>query len=99
MDEPKTYIAVIPGQLPNANDYIDACRRNRYAAASLKRKAQEQIWLGLVKLPKGKWKKVSAVFQWYEKNKRRDKDNISFAQKFFWDAMQEYNILPNLAIS
>ena len=35
------------------------------------------------------------IFSWYEKNQRRDKDNIAFAKKFILDALQEMKILKN----
>ena len=35
------------------------------------------------------------LFRWIEKDKRRDKDNISFAKKFILDALQEADILRN----
>ena len=34
---------MIHGKLPSLNEYIDACRRNRYQAAKMKRDAEELI--------------------------------------------------------
>lgn len=35
------------------------------------------------------------TFNWYEKTKRRDKDNIAFSKKFILDAMQKAKIIKN----
>ena len=34
-------------------------------------------------------------FCWYEKNRKRDPDNICFAKKFILDAMVKNHVLPN----
>lgn len=49
----------------------------------------------MVKLAGTKIEKGTIEFSWYEKNKRRDKDNVAFAKKFILDAMQEMGILEN----
>jgi Holliday junction resolvase RusA-like endonuclease len=34
-------------------------------------------------------------FEWHEKTKRRDADNIAFAKKFILDALVKMGVLPN----
>jgi hypothetical protein len=35
------------------------------------------------------------TFHWYCKNKKKDKDNISFAKKFILDGLVQAGVLPN----
>lgn len=90
------YKFTIPGQLPGLNEYISAERGNRYAAAKMKRNAQELIgWsirndLGVISIDRP----VQIKYRWFEKNRRRDKDNIAFARKFIQDALVECGVLP-----
>lgn len=95
MEEKIIYKAIIPGVLPGCNEYVLACRTNAMAAARMKKTTQQQCFTGLYKVPRGKIKRASFEFHWYEPNKRRDKDNIDFAKKFILDTMQNMRILPN----
>lgn len=80
---------VITGKLPGLNEYIAACRANRYAGAEMKKDAEAVIgWEIRSQLKDQKFESVSVVFHWYEPNKKRDKDNIAFAKKFVLDALQ-----------
>ena len=85
----------IPFKLPSLNDYINACRRNKYAGASFKKKTEEPIvWI----LNTKRFvidKPVRVTFVWHEPNKRRDKDNVAFAKKFILDALQKAGKLKN----
>ena len=87
------YKAFIPMKLPSLNDYIRACRANKYAASKMKRENEDEIGFYLKPLPK--LKKVSILFYWHEKTKRRDYDNIAFAKKFILDAMVKYGKLDD----
>lgn len=89
-----TYIVRIDGRLPGANEYIEACRRNKYEAAKMKREAEELIGWYIMNLPPLK-NPVHITFGWAEPNARRDYDNISFGKKFILDAMQKYGKLMN----
>lgn len=85
----------IPMRLPSCNDYINACRSNRYAAASMKKSAEDAMIWYLRKLPKFK-KPVKIKFIWVsEKGDRRDLDGICFAKKFILDALQKCGKLDN----
>lgn len=89
---------IINERLPGLNDYIAAERTNRFKAAKMKSDWQEVVvWaaktcLGIwtPKLP------VRLVYRWYEKNRRRDKDNIAgFGHKVIQDALVIAGILPD----
>lgn len=85
---------MIQGRLPTANEYIDACRKNRYAAAKMKRDAETLIiWQAKRLLPIKQ--KVRIRLTWYEENRRRDPDNVRFGVKFILDALQKCGKLKN----
>lgn len=89
---------IIPGPLPGLNDYIAAERDHRQKGAKLKREAQRIVELcarsqlrdfrpgGLV------WMK----YTWYERDRRRDKDNVSsFGRKIIQDGLVKAGVLEN----
>ena len=76
----------IPFRLPSLNQYINECRKNRYAGGNMKKKIQEDIMYFINKLPQFKTP-ISIKFIWIEGNKRRDLDNICYAKKFILDSM------------
>lgn len=78
----------IPYKFPSLNEYIDACRTNRYAAAKMKRQIQDDIAWFIAKLPRFD-KPVAIAFTWIEANKKRDYDNVCAARKFILDALVE----------
>lgn len=86
---------IIYGQLPNLNDYTDACRGNKYAGASMKKETEGIISCYIKSQLKGVHfdKTVELSFRWYEKNKRRDLDNICFAKKFILDALVKNEVI------
>lgn len=88
---------VIPGVLPNLNDYIAAERRHRQQGAKLKRQAEQVVLLACRKLRRVKFTgPVFMRYTWYEPNRRRDKDNVSsFGRKVIQDALVRAGILPN----
>lgn len=79
---------IIPGRLPGLNEYIKACRANRYAGAGMKKDIEESIQWEIRRQVKTKFTSVMVIFNWYEPKKNRDKDNIAFAKKFILDALQ-----------
>lgn len=91
---------VIRAKLPSLNDYILACRANRYKGAQFKRDVEELIgWNIRQALAKKTLQPTSdpltVNFVWHEKTKRRDADNIASAKKYILDAMQKQGIIPN----
>lgn len=89
---------IIKGTLPNLNDYTSACRMNRYAGAKMKGQSEHaiSIYLGALKNKKNTWKyPIIIKIDWYEKNNRRDADNVVFAKKFILDSMVEHNVIES----
>ncbi len=76
----------IPFRLPSLNQYINECRKNRYAGASMKKTVDRDIGYYINKLPQYK-NPIKIHFTWVEENKRRDLDNVCFAKKFILDSM------------
>lgn len=87
-------IAEIPMKLPSLNEYINECRRNRFAGATMKRKIETKISEYISELPTYD-KPITITFTWIEENRRRDLDNVCFAKKFVLDAMVKSGKLHN----
>ena len=85
---------IIPMKLPSLNNYIDECRRNKFAGAKMKKDVENDLILFLNKLPKFE-KPIKINFTWVEKNKKRDLDGICFSKKFILDAMQKCGKIQN----
>lgn len=81
-------------KFPSLNDYIRACRGNKFGGANMKKSVERDISWDIAKLKKFD-KPVFIDFLWTEKNKRRDYDNVAFAKKFILDAMVKQGILPD----
>ena len=86
---------VIYGRLPGANEYINACRTNPHVAAKMKAEAEQEIGFEILnqlgnKPIKGK---ARISFWWYEPNRKRDLDNVSFAKKFILDALVKEGVI------
>lgn len=84
----------IPMKLPSCNEYIFACRANKYQAAKLKKKVEDDIGVFISNLPQFTTP-VTITFHWIEKDKRRDFDGIAFAKKFILDALVKYGKLKD----
>ena len=86
-------IFTIPGRLPALNDYTKVNRGNKYAGNNLKKETQQLISFYIPKKPINT--PIRLIFNWYEPNKKRDKDNIAFAKKFILDALVNGGCIPN----
>ena len=76
----------IPFRLPSLNQYINECRKNRYAGAKMKKEVEQDIAWYINQLPKYQ-NPIKIHFTCVEGNKRRDLDNVCFAKKFILDSM------------
>lgn len=87
----------IKQRLPGFNEYIHAVNINRYKGNALKREAQDAIGLAIkrARLEPVTEYPVAICFEWHERTKRRDLDNIASAKKFILDALQECGILED----
>jgi Holliday junction resolvase RusA-like endonuclease len=86
----------IKGRLPGYNEHEKRARANPYMAAREKTR-RENVISRAIRAAKiqpidgGRW----INFEWHEKTKRRDKDNVAFAKKYILDALQKTKVLPN----
>lgn len=94
-------MVIINGCFPSLNDYIDANRTGKgrwNKGNAMKQRDQDRIIWELRRQLKGV-RIVAPVFlryKYFEKNRRRDLDNISgYFHKVFQDALVESHILPN----
>lgn len=92
------YTLIIRGRLDNLNDYITACRTNQYKGEKIKASNEYKVLaaiyeqLGRIRISNP----VQMMYRWYEKNKRRDLDNISsFGRKVIQDALVHAKVLEN----
>lgn len=84
----------IPYKFPSFNEYINECRKNRYAGGSMKKRIEEDISYYINRLPNFN-KSIKIKFIWIENNKKRDFDNICYAKKFILDSMVKAGKLKN----
>lgn len=87
---------IYEGTLPGLNEYTNSCRSGYRQGARLKRQTEEDlIWIFKSQF-KGQLNGLYDVdFVWFEKDKRRDHDNIASARKFIFDALVKSGILPD----
>lgn len=92
---------IINGKMPSLNDVINKTRLNKFAGATMKRNLQRDIntqllhQMALKGITKPLDEACNIRFVFYEKNKKRDKDNIISSQKFLLDSMVDVGILKN----
>ncbi len=93
-EEIKINKLIINNGLPTLNEYIEAERSNKYAAAKMKKQATDTVaWLAKV-IPKHDGA-IWVNFHWIEPNKRKDKDNVAFAKKFVFDGLVKSGVIRN----
>lgn len=86
LEDSESHTCEINMKLPSLNEYVNLCRRNRYESADFKKKIERSISQYLKRLKVFK-NPVIVHFTWYEKDMRRDADNIAFAKKFILDSL------------
>lgn len=84
----------IPFRLPSLNQYINECRKNKFAGAKMKKTVDADIGYFINQLPRYE-NPIKIHFTWVEENKRRDLDNVCFAKKFILDSMVKAGKLKN----
>lgn len=91
----------IYGKMPSLNDVIEKTRINKFAGATMKKNLQRDIniqllhQMAIMGMSAPLESQSDLKFTFYEKNKKRDKDNIISSQKFLLDSMVEVGILKN----
>ena len=106
IEESAGFITIPLKFLTSLNPYINTERRNKIAAATLKRNATYAVQLLALKAMKQGilWDyPADLMFDWYLKDARTDPDNWSFSRKFIFDGFQKARIkstvfLPNDSI-
>lgn len=88
---------IIIGKLDGLNEYTRECRGNKYGGNTCKRVNEFMV---IQAIYKAKLKRVTKYpiklkITWYERNLRRDIDNICFAVKFILDALVKCAIIEN----
>lgn len=88
---------IIPFTLPGLNDYIWELDRNRHKGAELKKQCQNAVAAVVRRQIRGSLREpVRMRYLWVEKDRRRDKDNISaFGRKVIQDALVRTRKLKN----
>lgn len=91
---------IIKQKLPSLNDYTAACRSNKYQGAKFKAEIEEAIsWYIRQALSSETLRKPQGAviirFEWHEKTKKRDADNIASAKKFILDALVKMGVLED----
>ncbi len=86
---------VIPGELPGLNEIIAISKEHWAKYAEEKHNRTEEIAYLTRSQIKKKYKKVDLIFNWYCKDKRRDKDNIIAGQKFIIDGLVKAGVIEN----
>ena len=92
-----TQMLVIPGKLDGLNEYTNANRTNRYKGSKMKNHNEQIIFQAIrqTKLQKIDKYPIHLKITWYEPNKRRDIDNITFATKFILDSLVKMGIIED----
>jgi len=89
---------IIQGCLPTLNEYTSANRRNKYAGAKMKADTETLIAYH-IKTQLTEKERLTGCFaleiDWYEKDSRKDFDNVAMAQKFVLDSLTACGIIPN----
>ena len=92
------YLLIIHGRLDNLNDYIKALDTSRYKGSALKNENESKV-LQEIYSQFGRLRIIKPVkmhYIWYEKDKRRDLDNVSsFGRKVIQDALVKSRVLQN----
>lgn len=87
-------------KLPSLNEYTAACRANAYKGAKFKAEVEVIIGWAIKQALTSKrlqkpTKPVVVKFEWHEKTKKRDADNVAFAKKFILDALVKCGVLKD----
>lgn len=85
--------------IPTLNEHDNANRANRFGGASMKKKATNLCATYIRKaINEGfvlKNEPTNFEFAWFVKDRRKDKDNISFAKKYIFDGMVKVGLIKN----
>ena len=83
----------IKGRFPGLNEMTFTARGNKFAAAKEKKEHTARVAWSCAHL--SAVKKADFVFTWYEKDKRRNPDNIAAGKKYIFDGLQQVKVIKN----
>ncbi len=88
---------VISGRLDGLNEFIEAQRTNKYKGAALKKVNQQIVEFAIRRqIHTAIERPVRLHYTWYERNQRRDLDNVSgFGHKVIQDALVACGVLED----
>lgn len=92
------YTLTIFGRLDNLNNYTTACRTNQYKGGQMKAKNENICKIYIKSQLRGIHigQRVYMRYRWYERDKRRDLDNVSsFGRKVIQDSLVGCGVLKN----
>lgn len=92
------YLLIVHARLNNLNDYISAEGASRYKGAAMKARNEALVKVAIKQQMRSIRieRPVYMEYTWYERNKRRDLDNISsFGRKVIQDALVQTRVLVN----
>lgn len=82
-------------RMPGLNEYISAERANRLKAAAMKKQWTDIVCWTAASCMERFEKPVKIRYHFYEKDRRRDKDNVSaFAHKVVQDGLVKAKVIP-----
>lgn len=90
----ETLVGTYFGRLDGANEYTNACRSSYHQGGSMKKKNTAKVATALAEA-KPLEARARFRFVWHLEKDRRDPDNIAFAQKYIFDALQEVGVIKN----
>jgi len=87
---------VVPGELPDLNQYVKAAGASPGDRARLKAEIDARILNRFIaQAPGAKFEGRFVMWtNWYEADRKRDPDNVAFAKKFVLDALRKAGTIP-----
>ena len=91
---------IINQKLPSLNEWWHALGSNKFVGYKFKKEIEEVIGWSIKQALTSKQlykptEPVTINFEWHEKTKRRDADNIASAKKFILDALVKQEVLKD----
>lgn len=82
-------------RLDGLNKIININRTNKYLASKHKKETEYYLSSEIKNQTQAKYERIMIIFNWYEKDRRRDYDNVASAKKYILDALVKSELIPN----
>lgn len=87
---------IIPGRFPSRNEAENAARTHWAKGAKLKKEQTDRVTLHCLKQKIKRYDKpILLTITFYEKDMRRDSDNVYAAIKYIKDGLVKAGVIPN----